>query len=73
MSVTEVLVIIGLSSMIALICFLLLKKQEKIIPTLKVGDKVNFGELDGEIMEILPGGRFIVKTEVSGMRLSKIK
>lgn len=49
----------------------LANKQLKLSKTLKPGDKVFFGDFEGEILEKINDNKFVVKTTVSGMRLSK--
>ena len=44
-------------------------KQKSIADHLKVGDKITIDGMDGEILEKSSDGKFIVKIEVSGMRL----
>ena len=49
----------------------LFNKQRKIVDSLKVGDKISIDVMDGEILEKISDNNFIVKVEVSGMKIVK--
>lgn len=49
----------------------LFNRQRKIVDSLKIGDKITIDGMDGEILEKISDNNFIVKIEVSGMRISK--
>jgi uncharacterized protein YkvS len=49
----------------------LFNKQRKIVDSLKVGDKISIDGMDGEILEKISDNNFIVKVEVSGMKIVK--
>jgi preprotein translocase subunit YajC len=46
-------------------------KQKKLVKELKIGDDVFIDGLRGQIIEIKPDNNFVIKVEVSGLRLSK--
>ena len=49
----------------------LFNRQRKIVDNLKIGDKITIDGMDGEILEKISDNNFIVKIEVSGMRIVK--
>lgn len=68
----EMIIFVSSMSLIfGLITAYLFNKQKNIVEHLKVGDKISIDGLDGEILEKVTDNKFIVKLEVSGMRISK--
>jgi len=55
---------------LGIITVYLFNRQKKIIKNFKIGDKIILDGLEGEILET-SDYNFIVKIEVSGMRLTK--
>lgn len=72
-SIATIITIFAISAMFGGIVYFLAKKQAKFADTLKPGDKVYFGEHIAEIVEKGEGNKWLIKTEVSGMRLGEIK
>ncbi len=56
---------------LGIITVYLFNRQKKIIKNFKIGDKIILDGLEGEILEKTSDYNFIVKIEVSGMRLTK--
>jgi preprotein translocase subunit YajC len=46
-------------------------KHLKMIKELKPGDKIRYNGFNGEILEVLPEGKFILKLETNGLTLVK--
>jgi hypothetical protein len=68
----EIIIIVSVLSLIfGLVIVYLFNKQRKIVDSLKVGDKITIDGMDGEILEKSSDNSFVVKLEVSGMRISK--
>jgi hypothetical protein len=68
----EMIIFVSLMSLIfGIVTIYLFNRQKNIAEHLKVGDKVSIDGLEGEIVEKGLDGKFIVKVEVSGMRISK--
>jgi uncharacterized protein YkvS len=68
----EIIIIVSILTLIfGLTTAYLFNKQRKIVDSLKVGDKISIDGMDGEILEKISDNNFIVKVEVSGMRIVK--
>ena len=68
----EMIIFISVLSLIfSIFTIYLFNKQKKIVEKLKVGDKITLDGFDGEILEKKSDNNFIIKVEVSGMRLTK--
>lgn len=68
----EMIIFVSVLSLIfSLFTIYLFNKQKKIVEKLKVGDKITLDGFDGEILEKKSDNNFIIKVEVSGMRLTK--
>jgi uncharacterized protein YkvS len=68
----EIIIIVSILTLIfGLTTAYLFNKQRKVVDTLKVGDKISIDGMDGEILEKISDNNFIVKVEVSGMKIVK--
>lgn len=68
----EIIIIVSILTLIlGLTTAYLFNRQRKIVDSLKIGDKITIDGMDGEILEKISDNNFIVKIEVSGMRISK--
>ena len=68
----EIIIIVSiLTPILGLTTAYLFNRQRKIVDNLKIGDKITIDGMDGEILEKISDNNFIVKIEVSGMRISK--
>lgn len=68
----EMIIFVSVLSLIfSLFTIYLFNKQKKIVEKLKVGDKITLDGFEGEILEKKSDNNFIIKVEVSGMRLTK--
>jgi hypothetical protein len=68
----EIIIIVSILTLIfGLTTAYLFNKQRKIVDSLKVGDKISIDGMDGEILEKISDNNFIVKVEVSGMKIVK--
>lgn len=68
----EILVILAIGTVTALVAIFLMKRQEREVATMKVGDIVTWDGLDAEIISI-EEGTFEVRVKVPKMRVSKKK
>jgi uncharacterized protein YkvS len=68
----EIIIIVSILTLIfGLTTAYLFNKQRKVVDSLKVGDKISIDGMDGEILEKISDNNFIVKVEVSGMKIVK--
>ena len=68
----EIIIIVSILTLIlGLTTAYLFNRQKKIVDSLKIGDKITIDGMDGEILEKISDNNFIVKIEVSGMRIVK--
>jgi len=68
----EIIIIVSILTLIlGLTTAYLFNRQRKIVDSLKIGDKITIDGMDGEILEKISDNNFIVKIEVSGMRIVK--
>ena len=68
----EIIIIVSILTLIlGLTTAYLFNRQRKIVDNLKIGDKITIDGMDGEILEKISDNNFIVKIEVSGMRIVK--
>ncbi len=68
----EMIIFVSVLSLIfSIFTIYLFNKQKKIVEKLKVGDKITLDGFEGEILEKKSDNNFIIKVEVSGMRLTK--
>jgi hypothetical protein len=68
----EMIIFVSVLSLIfSIFTIYLFNKQKKIVEKLKVGDKITLDGFEGEILEKRGDNNFIIKVEVSGMRLTK--
>ena len=68
----EIIIIVSiLTPILGLTTAYLFNRQRKIVDNLKIGDKITIDGMDGEILEKISDNNFIVKIEVSGMRIVK--
>lgn len=68
----EIIIIVSILTLIlGLTTAFLFNRQRKIVDSLKIGDKITIDGMDGEILEKISDNNFVVKIEVSGMRISK--
>lgn len=67
------LTIIMISLLISIngFAYYLFQKQLKLIDKFKIGDKIIYHGQEAEILDITQDGKFVIKTVVSGMLLSK--
>jgi uncharacterized protein YkvS len=68
----EIIIIVSILTLIfGLTTAYLFNKQRKVVDSLKVGDKISIDGMDGEILEKISDNNFIVKVEVSGVKIVK--
>ena len=68
----ELIIFVSVLSLIfSIFTIYFFNKQKKIVEKLKVGDKITLDGFEGEILEKRGDNNFIIKVEVSGMRLTK--
>ena len=68
----EIIIIVSILTLIlGLTTAYLFNRQRKIVDSLKIGDKITIDGMNGEILEKISDNNFIVKIEVSGMRIVK--